>query len=289
MLTRSISCWRISSARAASFKSIPSRRSWSRAHVRPAACSPDVVAADMKIGKPLPSSIATLSLEPEGPVLTESASYQQHFASTLLHDSKTVCVAHSGESTEDKNTEARHLIEANDDRLEGYRQPGELALYVMFVKVSGRFGLLVFVFLLAIFVVGITYPRESPLMIGFVQEADRHRHGRNLLTDLGLTDSSRSAQQYWHPYGPLLGFERSGLVRILGSLRTIHTGNRTTHFYHISHIASQSAAFVSCHNCSSPFASSTDSIYCSAPLSFLATTDRGSITNRYYHHVCIKS
>ncbi len=118
----------------------------------------------MKIGKPLPSSIATLSLGPEGPVLTEGASYQQRVASTLLHDSKPMRVAHSGEFSEDKNTEARLLIEANGDRLEGYQESGELALYVMFVKVAGRFGLLVFVFLLTICVVGITYPRESPLI-----------------------------------------------------------------------------------------------------------------------------
>ncbi|THC88453.1 hypothetical protein EYZ11_012101 [Aspergillus tanneri] len=108
--------------------------------------------------KPLPSSIATLSLGPEGPVLTESASYQQHVASPLPHDSNTVRVARSGRLSEDNNTEARLLVEANGDRLEGYEKSGELALYVMFVKVAGRIGLLVFVFLVAMFVVGITYP-----------------------------------------------------------------------------------------------------------------------------------
>ncbi|KAJ5301233.1 hypothetical protein N7508_006096 [Penicillium antarcticum] len=165
--------------------------------------------------KPLPSSIATLSLGPEGPVLTESASYQQHVASPLSHDSNTVRVARSRELSEDNNTEARLLIEANGDRLEGFEKSGELALYVMFMKVAGRIGLLVFVFLVVIFVVGITYPHFG-----------------------------RSAQQYWYPYGPLLGFEQSRLVRIRGSLCTIHTGNRTTHFHQISRIASQSASFV---------------------------------------------
>ncbi|KAL4815806.1 P-loop containing nucleoside triphosphate hydrolase protein [Aspergillus spinulosporus] len=62
---------------------------------------------------------------------------------------------------------------------------------------------------------------------------------------MGHTDSSRSAQQYWHPYWHLLRAERSGLVRILSSLHTIHTGNYTTHFHQISRIASQSTAFYS--------------------------------------------
>lgn len=120
-----------------------------------------IIAANMKIGKPLPNSIATLSLGPEGPVLTEGVPYRQHVASPLPSVSKAVRVARSGEFGEENDTEAQLLIETS---LEGHQEPGELSLYADFIKICGRFGLLIFVFLLAIFIVGVTYPRESSLI-----------------------------------------------------------------------------------------------------------------------------
>ncbi|KAJ5195611.1 uncharacterized protein N7498_009049 [Penicillium cinerascens] len=198
--------------------------------------------------KPLPSSIATLSLGPEGPVMTENASYQQHVASPLAHDSNTVRIARSGEFSEDSDTEARFLIEANGHRLEGYQESGELALYVMFVKVAGRIGLLVFVFLLAIFVVGITYPQIYLQTWVTQTPADQHR-SIGTLTGLYLGLSSLA----------LCAFS-AACVQF-----TLRIAPRISIKFH----ASLAKALLS------------------APLSFLATTDRGSITNRFAQDLAI--
>ncbi|KAF2259644.1 hypothetical protein CC78DRAFT_474996 [Lojkania enalia] len=109
--------------------------------------------------KPLPSSIATLSLGPQGPLLTKSESDQPHVAVPLPEDSDSMRITSSMALSEDEAVkEARLLTEAQGERKETYQRGGELALYAMFVRVAGRKGLLVFVFLLSIFVVGITYP-----------------------------------------------------------------------------------------------------------------------------------
>ncbi|KAJ5654813.1 hypothetical protein N7490_001816 [Penicillium lividum] len=198
--------------------------------------------------KPLPSTIATLSLEPEGPVLTEGVSPEKQVESTLLHDSKTAQVAQSRDFSDDKETDARLSIEGNGDDLEGYRKSGELALYVVFVKVAGVFGLMAFVFLLAIFVVGITYPQIYLDTWVTLTPADQHRSVYVLAgLYLGLSGVA------------LCAFSAACVLFTLGIAPRI----------------------------SITFHSLLANALLSAPLSLLATTDRGSITNRFAQDLAI--
>jgi hypothetical protein len=132
----------------------------------------------MRIGKLLPSSIATLSLGPDGPVFTKSTSDQPHVAVSLPEDSEILRITNSLASSEnnDSENEERLLKEAQGELMETYERGGELALYAMFFRVSGRTSILVFAFLLCIFVVAIAYPSESPLstMLWIAQEAYKH-------------------------------------------------------------------------------------------------------------------
>lgn len=119
----------------------------------------------MRIGKPLPSSIATLSLGPGGVLLTKSVSDQPHVAVSIPEDSNSVRIANSLALSENHTRKEEQLLnEAHGEGENPYERGGELALYAMFVRVAGRRGLLVFVFLLSISIVGVTYPRECPFM-----------------------------------------------------------------------------------------------------------------------------
>ncbi|KAL6886032.1 P-loop containing nucleoside triphosphate hydrolase protein [Trichoderma evansii] len=195
--------------------------------------------------KLLPSSIATLSLGPEGPLLTESAPYRQHIPSPLPSVSKAVRVARSGEFSEDSDTEAQLLIETS---LEGHQESGELSLYVDFIKICGRFGLLIFVFLLAIFIVGITYPQIY--MQTWVTKSAAEQHSTiSLFTGLYLGLSGLG----------LFVFSIACIQFTLGIAPRI----------------------------SIEFHTSLAKALLSAPLSFLTTTDRGSITNRFAQDLAI--
>lgn len=119
-----------------------------------------MVATNMGLGKPLPSSIATLSLGPDGFLLTKSDLDQPDVE--VSHDSESVRLTSSLSLSEDTGKEAQLLLEAQAELGGKYQRGGEMALYAMFMRVAGRKGLLFFVFLLSIFVVGITYPREFP-------------------------------------------------------------------------------------------------------------------------------
>jgi hypothetical protein len=123
-----------------------------------------IFAANARIGKPLPSSIATLSLGPEGPLLTKSTSDQLHVAVPLPEDAEILRMTSSLSSNEDddRENEEQLLKEAHGERKETYERGGELALYAMFFRISGRMSMLVFVFLLCIFVGAFTYPSELP-------------------------------------------------------------------------------------------------------------------------------
>ncbi|KAE8153728.1 P-loop containing nucleoside triphosphate hydrolase protein [Aspergillus avenaceus] len=199
--------------------------------------------------KPLPRSIATLTLEPDGPVLTEGrSSHQQHVPSALIHDSKTAQGAHGGEFGDEKETDTRLSIEENGDALEGYQQSGELALYVVFVKVAGAFGLMIFVFLLAIFIVGITYPQIY--LDTWVTRAPAEQHRSiYILTGIYLGLSGVA----------LCAFSAACVLFTLGIAPRI----------------------------SITFHSLLAKALLSAPLSLLATTDRGSITNRFAQDLAI--
>lgn len=121
-----------------------------------------IEAANMNIGKPLPTNIAILSFGPDGPRLTKSESEPLDVSVPINSDS--VRLMSSLELSKDEaEKEAQPLLEAEGENTERYQRGGERALYAMFIRVAGRWGLIGFIFLLSIFVVGITYPRKSPL------------------------------------------------------------------------------------------------------------------------------
>lgn len=135
----------------------------------------------VETGKPLPSSIATLSPAPERPLLSTNWSFDLGRERPLLStnwsdDLQTEATASPTDDESDVRVmsclvddeddaaeiEARLLTEASGELKETYKRQGELGLYAKFMRVAGRIGLLVFFLLLTTFVVALTYPRESP-------------------------------------------------------------------------------------------------------------------------------
>ncbi|KAF2023756.1 hypothetical protein EK21DRAFT_80114 [Setomelanomma holmii] len=199
--------------------------------------------------KPLPSSIATLSLGPEGPILTASASDHPHMVALLPEDSESVPITSSlALSEDDTEKESRLLIEANSGRKESYQRGGELALYAMFLRVAGRRGLLVFVLLLCIFVIGITYP-QIYIQTWVMQTPAQQHNSIGAITGIYLGLS----------FLALCAFSTACIQFTLGIAPRIS---------------------ISFHE------SLAKALLC-APLSFLATTDRGSITNRFAQDLAI--
>jgi hypothetical protein len=119
-----------------------------------------IEAADMNIGKPMPTNIAILSLGPDGPQLTKRES--EPLDVSVPEKAQSVRLMSSSPLTEDEATKETQLSpQVEGEGTEKYRRGGERALYAMFIRVAGGRGLIGFIFLLSIFVVGVTYPRKS--------------------------------------------------------------------------------------------------------------------------------
>lgn len=113
----------------------------------------------------MPSSIETLTLGPEGVLLTRGEPDQLHAAVPPSKDSERTHITRSLELSEECLGREDGLMSGAQAEGAGenlYERGGELALYAMFARAAGRRRLMLFVFLLSIFAVGIACPREYP-------------------------------------------------------------------------------------------------------------------------------